>query len=392
MATAITFDLADDEEIKSPIENEIEHRHLLRPPTHHYKPLPLSIIKSIENDRRQQQQRRIPISHSTSDVLAVKRPSIDTTKDDIRVNNQKKVAKSILHKNFHRLKVLSRTNRTPSETRISVYVNEHADFDENLNKSHLGVSIPRSQNELGSSDPSLLDVKPLRQNRVDHVRRAILEHKFGRRIHSSFSSSTTLRSVGRRRSTQNLPSRTRRNIIHLPRNSKWHIVRRRLNDIAMMSESYARMKLIEQDLRWINLRETVRAQVLDMREMSLLRQQEDGLKSKKKSYKSKVDLKMIPIDEVVHVERDGRVHSMSTRDLVLGRLLCDEDIELDTFAQLDARRQFQIQQHLVKQQEGRTRLKKHIAFSFCLCNLSFIVLMFAAMLIFATKTILQLRF
>ncbi|CAF5210485.1 unnamed protein product, partial [Rotaria magnacalcarata] len=37
---------------------------------------------------------------------------------------------------------------------------------------------------------------------------------------------------------------------------------------------------------------------------------------------------------------------MSTRDLVLGRLLCDEDIQLDTFAQLDARRQFQVQQHL----------------------------------------------
>jgi hypothetical protein len=160
----------------------------------------------------------------------------------------------------------------------------------------------------------------------------------------------------------------------------------------MMSESYARMKLIEQDLRWINLRERIRTQVLDMREMSLLRQQDDGLVvSNKKSQKTKFNLKTIPISEIVHVERDGRVYSMSTRDLVLGRLLDHEDIHLDRFAQLDARRQFQVQQHLLKQQEGRTRLKKHIAFSFCLCNLSFIVLMFASMFIFAMKTILELR-
>jgi hypothetical protein len=159
----------------------------------------------------------------------------------------------------------------------------------------------------------------------------------------------------------------------------------------MMSESYARVKSLEQDLRWINLREKIRAQVVDMREMSLLRQQDDGLLTKKKSLKTRFDLKTIPVNEVIHVERDGKVYSMGTRDLVLGRLLGDEDIQLDTFAQLDARRQLQVQQHLVKQQEGRTRLKKHIAFSFCLCNLSFIVLMFAAMFIFAMKTIFELR-
>ena len=151
------------------------------------------------------------------------------------------------------------------------------------------------------------------------------------------------------------------------------------------------MKLVEQDARWTNLRERIRAQVIDMREMSVLRQQDAGLIPKNKLPKTKFDLKMIPANELIHVERNGRVYSMSTRDLVLGRLLSDKDIQLDTFAQLDARRQFQVQQTLVKQQEGRTRLKKHIAFSFCVCNLSFIALMCAAMFVGATKTLLELR-
>jgi hypothetical protein len=279
---------------------------------------------------------------------------------------------------------------------VTLYPDENV--HENLTNSQLEICKPKLHKDLRASDPSLLESKNFKQNRGHYLRRSILDHRFGRRIHSSFSSSTTLRSLSRRRSIQNLsprppphPSRSRRRTYHLPRNSKWHIVRHRLHDIAMMSESYARVKLLEQDLRWVNLREKIRTQVLDMREMSLLRQQDDGVLSKKKNSKIRFDLKTIPINEVVHVERDGRVYSMSTRDLVLGRLLGDEDIQLDTFAQLDARRQFQVQQHLVKQQEGRTRMKKHIAFSFCLCNLSFIVLMFAAMFIFAMKTIFELR-
>jgi hypothetical protein len=386
MATTITFNLPnDDDEIKPIIQTEVENKSLLHPQTKILKPFPSIIIQSIETDRR---QRRLPTSHSTTDCLTVKQSSIDTTDDDLEENNQTKIS----NQNRKRLKFSSHTKRTPSETRVRLYP------DENLTNSQLNVSNPKFNNELRSSDPSLLDTKNFKQTRVEYLRRTLFDHRFGRRIHSSFSSSTTLRSLSRRRSTQNLSSRlsnnisrSRRHTYHLPRNSKWHIVRHRLHDIAMMSESYARVKLLEQDLRWTHLREKIRTQVLDMREMSLLRQQDDGLILKKKSQKTRFDLKTIPINEIIHVERDGRVYSMSTRDLVLGRLLGNEDVELDTFAQLDARRQLQVQQHLLKQQEGRTRMKKHIAFSFCLCNLSFIALMFAAMFIFAMKTIFELR-
>jgi hypothetical protein len=389
MATTITFNLQNDEETKPIIQTQIEHQYLLHPPTKVLKPFPPSIIQSIEADR---EQRHLSISHSTADFLPVKQTSIDTTDDDFDENS----STTMLHPNRKRTKLPSRTERIPSEIRVTLYPDENV--HENLTNSQLEICKPKLHKDLRASDPSLLESKNFKQNRGHYLRRSILDHRFGRRIHSSFSSSTTLRSLSRRRSIQNLsprppphPSRSRRRTYHLPRNSKWHIVRHRLHDIAMMSESYARVKLLEQDLRWVNLREKIRTQVLDMREMSLLRQQDDGVLSKKKNSKIRFDLKTIPINEVVHVERDGRVYSMSTRDLVLGRLLGDEDIQLDTFAQLDARRQFQVQQHLVKQQEGRTRMKKHIAFSFCLCNLSFIVLMFAAMFIFAVKTIFELR-
>lgn len=271
---------------------------------------------------------------------------------------------------------------------------------ENLTHSQLEMSNSQFKNDLRSSDPALLERKTSKEKRADYLCRTLLDHRFTRRIHSSFSSSTTLRSLSRRRSTQNLSARQgpnhtatrhRRQPGSLSRNSKWRIVRRRLHDIAMMSESYARVRSAERNLQWINLREKIRSQVMEIREMSLMRQQDEGVVAKNKSFKTKFDLKTIPVEEMLHVERDGRVFSMSTRDLVLGRLLSDEDLQLDTFAQLDARRHFQVQQKLLRQQKGRTRMKKHIAFSFCLCNLSFIVLMCAAMFIFAMKTILELR-
>ena len=384
MTTTITFNLPTDEETKATIDNDIEHPYLLHPPTKRsFKPLPLSLESHPKT--------RLALSHSTSDVPHIEQGFIDTTDDDI----EEKKPKFYSDRRRKQKKLSSRTRRCPSEIRVTLYPDENINVYENLTHSQLEVSEKTFPNELRSSDPSLVDTKVSKETRVEYLRRNLL----GRRIHSSFSSSTTLRSLSRRRSTQNLSprhppsstSRSRRHITHLPRNSKWHIVRRRLNDIAMMSESYARMKAIEQDQRWINLRERVRSQVIDIREMSLLRQQDEGLRTKKKMIKSKFDLKTIPIDEVLHVERDGRVFTMRTRDLVLGRLLSDEQIQLDTFAQLDARRHFQVQQKLLRQQEGRTRLKKHIAFSFCLCNLSFIVLMSAAMFIFAMKTILELR-
>jgi hypothetical protein len=385
MATTITFNSSNDDETKPIIQTQIAHPYLLNPSGKILKQFPPTIIQSIEADR---EKRSLPISQSHGEFLSVKRSSLDTTDDDLEEESSQTTSLPT-HRHYTKK---SNTRRIPSEIRITLHP------DEQLINSQLDVSDPRYKNELRCSDPSLLDPKNLKLNRVDYIRRSVI----GRRIHSSFSSSATLRSLGRRRSTQNISprllntssttiSRSRRQVYHLPRNSKWHIVRHRLHDIAMMNESYARMKALEQDKRWENLREKIRAQVLDMREMSILRQQDDGLIAAKKPRKKGFNLKTIPANELIHVERDGKVYSMSTRDLVLGRLIGAEDIQLDTFAQLDARRQLQVQQSLVEQQEGRTRLKKHIAFSFCLCNLSFIVLMFAAMFIFAMKTIIELR-
>ena len=382
MATTIRFHLPTGDESRPMIQTQIEHPSMLHPSTNTLKPLPSAMVQSIETHHRS----RLPTSHSTSDVLNVKQSFIDKNASDGRARKN----------SSEHSKLTSRTRRSPSEVRVTLFPEEEMNVYENLTHSQLEMSTSQFNNELRSSDPVLLERKTSREKRADYLRRTLLDHRFGRRIHSSFSSSTTLRSLSRRRSTQNLlarqaATRHRRPATALPRDSKWHVVRRRLHDIAMMSESYARMRTVERDLRWINLREKIRAQVQDMREMSLMRQQDDGVVAKNKSFKTKFDLKTIPMDEMLHVERDGRVFSMSTRDLVLGRLLSDEDLQLDPFAQLDARRQFQVQQKLLRQQEGRTRLKKHIAFSFCLCNLSFIVLMSAAMFIFAMKTILELR-
>ncbi|CAM4923268.1 unnamed protein product [Rotaria socialis] len=348
MATTITVDLSNDDERKSIIQTPVEHQSALHPPTKIFKGFPIKIIQTIEADRR---QRCSPIPQSLSDFIIITPPSIEISPDDDTAlgddnNNQTKLTTPIADQARLRPLRLSRRQRSPSETRLNLDSNETLDDREHLTNSQLEVSKPKFKSELRSSDPLLLDRKHLKPNRIDLFRNAVLERRFARRIHSAYSSSTTLRALTRRRSTQNLLARNRRNVFHLPRNSKWHIVRSRLHDIAMMSESYARMRLVEQDLRWTKLRERIRSQVLDMREMSLLRQQDDGVKTKKKTYKSKFDLKAIPLNEVIHVERDGRVYSMSTRDLVLGRLLCDEDIQLDTFAQLDARRQFQVQQRL----------------------------------------------
>ncbi|CAF0735406.1 unnamed protein product [Adineta steineri] len=395
MTTSVSLNLPTDDETKPIIQTQTEQQYLLSPPTKVLKPFPPSILQSIEANR---QQNRSPISQSSSsNFFVVKQSSIDITDDDdddddLEENDHILINSSNLNRNPEQSK------RSPSEIRITLYPNESGSTHGSLTNSQLEVSNSIYKNGHRKSDPSVLERKNSKLNRTEYLRRTLLDHRFGRRIHSSFSSSTTLRSLSRRRSTQNISphpsltvSRSRRHTYHLPRNSKWHIVRHRLPDIAMMSETYARMKLVEQDLRWINLREKIRTQVLDLREMQVLRQQDDGLISKKKTQKTRFHLKTIPVTEVIHVERDGQVYSMGTRDLVLGRSLYDEDIHLDTFAQLDARRQFQVQQHLLKQQEGRTRLKKYIAFSFCLCNLSFIVLMFASMFIFAMKTILEMR-
>ena len=369
-----------DEEGKSFPENH----HLLRPPDeisqYVYKPFPPSILQSIEDDRR---RRELPHVRSASDFLHVQQSSIETTDDDLADNED---TSSSLTKPRKRSLIATRTRRSPSEIRVSLYPDSPQDLLDRENDP----SGSTYDDNLRASDPALLETKFAKQTRSAPFRRALLDHRFGRRIHSSFSSSTTLRSSSRRRSMQNLPSRSsRRHTHYLLRTSKWHFVRNHLNEIAMMNEKYARMKIIEQDLRWVHLREQICKQVLDMREMLILRREDEGVG--KKTQKTNFDLKAIPDNDVVHVERDGRVYSIGTRDLVLGRMIGGQTVQLDTFAQLDARRKFQVKQNLSKQQEGRTRLKKNIAFSFCLCNLSFIVLMFATMFLFAMKTFIELR-
>lgn len=387
MATSISFNISNTNETQPIISDQVQQPPSLSNSKKIVKPFPTSIIQSIEANRR---QRIPPASQSISNFVVITPSSFDVPDENDRSDRSNPTILNRTDGSQDYLINSSQRKRSPSEVRVELYSSGNSSANESLTNSQLEVSKTKYKGELRSSDPSLLDRKHLKQSRSDYFRRTFLERRFARRIHSAYASSSTLRSTAQRRSTQNLASRNRRQLYRLPRNSKWHIVRNRLHEIAMMSESYARMRAAEQDLRWTALREKIRLQVLDMREMSLLRQQDDGVKVKKKLQKSKFDLKAIPIDEIIHVEREGRVYSMRTRDLVLGRLLCDEEVELDTFAQLDARRQFQVQQHLVKQQEGRTRLKKQIAFSFCLCNLSFIMLMFAAMLIFATKTIFEL--
>ncbi|UJR09624.1 hypothetical protein I4U23_013858 [Adineta vaga] len=383
MTTSIIVNSPSDEELRVTTEQQqFLHPPLSDlPPT--FKPLPQSIRRSIEIDRRQ----HLSHARSTSDFLNINQSSIDTTDDDL-YDHYATITTTTTNLNKQRSLIVSQKRRSPTELRLILT----PDISRRHFTNHTNELSPSTEdNDSHHSDPSLVYSKSLKQSRTEQLRRHILERRIGRRIHSTFSSSSsTLRSLGRRLPLQTLsPRSNRQQPNYLSRNSKWHFVRTHLSDIAMMNESYARMQTLERDLRWIHLRELIRKQVLEMREMSILRQQYDG--TLKKSPKSALELKAIPLNEVVHVERDGRVYSISTRDLVLGRSINDEDVQLDTFAQLDARRKFQTKQSLLKQQEGRTRLKKNIAFSFCLCNLSFIGLMFAAMFIFAMKTIMDMR-
>ncbi|CAF1549622.1 unnamed protein product [Rotaria sp. Silwood1] len=387
MTTKIIIDSPSDDDDEPRFQ--MEHHHLLRPPSLNIVPktlktFPQSIIHSIETDRQQ----RFSQTRSASGFLHVKQSSIDTTDDDLDDNYETTTTTTTTTDSSRkRSLIVTHDHRSPSEIRLSLYPNE---IEQNLINKKNQLINSTYENERHSSDPSFLEIKSSKQKRVEYLRRTLLEHRFSRRMHSSFPSTTTLRSFNRRRSTQTLSQRSSRRPSHyLSRNSKWHFVRNHLHDIAMMSESYARMKIIERDLRWIHLREIICKHILDMREMSILRQQDDGTLNK--TTKTSFNLKTIPNNEVVHVEQDGRIYSMGIRDLVLGRFIGDDDLQLDTIAQLVARRKFQVKQNILKQQEGRTRLKKNIAFSFCLCNLSFIALMFAAMFIFAMTTIVELR-
>lgn len=303
---------------------------------------------------------------SNSDLLHVHRSSIDTTDDDYPDHDETGTTTSSA-KQRRRFLFATRSKDSPRRVRLSL--------------------VPQStlnESDYRGSDPSFSHVKETRTPRLVPIAR--LSH----RLHSSFSSNSSGRSSIRRRSVQTFSNRSHRRQLHnLPSNSKWRFVRQNLQRIAMMNENYARAKAIERNHRWMHLREEICKQVLEMREMSILQQQYEGLISQ--NFKTNFDLKSIPIDEVVHVERDGRVFSIGTRDLVLGRTIKTDEIDLDAFAQFAARRQFQVKQNLLKRQQGRTRLKKKIAFSFCFCNLFLIALMCAVMFVCTTKTLIELQ-
>ena len=345
MTTTIIVNSPSDDDIKS----QIEHRRFLHPPVATtFKSFPQSIIQSIESDRNH----RLFQARSALDVTAdINQSSIDTTDDDIDDNYETTTTTTTTTNSSrkHSLNVAC-SERSPSDIRITIYPDLSNDP---LPTSRLSIPGTIHEKQRRNSDFSALGLKGVKQNRVDYFRRAFFDR---RRFDSTLSSSTTLRSPNRRRSTQTFQRFYRRQPFPLFRNSRWHFVRNHLHDIAMMSEPYARMKRIERDLRWIHLREEICKRVLDMREMSILRQEDAG--KVKTSPKTSFDLKTIPVNEVVHVERDGRVYSIGTRDLVLGRLISDVDIQLDTFAQLDARRKVAVKQDLLRQQEGRNRMKK----------------------------------
>ncbi|CAF5138867.1 unnamed protein product, partial [Rotaria magnacalcarata] len=217
---------SDDEDSKSGVE---QHR-LLRPsspsdiPQKTFKPFPKTIIRSIENNRKQ----RFPHSRSTSDFHTIQQSSIDTTDDDIDDNYETTATTTTTtttttNSSGKRLLALTRVQRSPSDVRVTLFPNE------NVTKRSLVV---KSANEIHSSDQSLDDIKSPKQKRSEYLRRSILENRLNRRIHTSLSSST-LRSLGRNRSAQNLVQRSnRRQTYYLSRNSKWHFVRNHLHDIA----------------------------------------------------------------------------------------------------------------------------------------------------------------
>ena len=298
---------------------------------------------------------------SNSDFLHVHRSSIDTTDDD---------------------EILTMTTTTTATTTPTLAKQRKRSLLILGSKFRRSLFPQRNLNDFRGSDPSLLDSTSMKETRLGPLPR------FDRRAHSSFSSISTVRSSIRRRSTQTLSNR--RQVHYLLPQSKWRFVRDNLHRIALMNNEYARAKAIDRSHRWMHLREQIRQEVLEMREISILRKQYEGL-TRTTKLKGNFDVKYLPNDQVVHVERDGRVYSIGTRDLVLGRLINAEEIELDAFAQLDARRQFRVKQNLLKRQEGRTRLKKKIAFSFCFCNLFFISLMCVVMFVCMMKTLIDLQ-
>lgn len=203
---------------------------------------------SFDEKNFQRQTRRLTgqVSHHSAVNLSEKRDLVVRFDDEIQ-----------------RIESSSRPRRSPSELRVNLFPADEIHFRNDFDQSQIEIS--------SSSDPSLIENKPNKQKRSEALRNALLDHRLGRRIHSSLSSSNVLRPSLRRRSTQNVFARQRRNLGTLRKNSKWRIVQNRLHEIAMLSEPFAKRTAAEKDFRWILLREQIRRQILDIREMSLLR-------------------------------------------------------------------------------------------------------------------------
>lgn len=247
-------------------------------------------------------------------------------------------------------------------------INEVAENSlEKQRKKPPGIRVQFFDDDFHSSDPSL---NQLKISSTENQRRK----------------SAQIVSTQRRRSTfANLRRPARR----ISRYSRWHIVRSNITEIAMMNEDFARRKLIEGDPRWSNLRQQILERIVEMREISFLRKQnEDSAETKTKKISS---LKSISFDEVVHLERDGKVYSIATRDLILGRLTNPEDVSLDTLDQLVARRRFQVKQTLLRRQQGRTRFKRQVAFTLCLFNILLIVFMFVLLFLYVIRTVVLFK-
>ncbi|CAF0841588.1 unnamed protein product [Didymodactylos carnosus] len=294
MATAITFNLLSpkgEEEENS--TNQILPEIQLQPKT--LKPFPPSILNSIERHRK-----ALPYSQSNSDFLTVTQSSLDTDDSD----SQKTEG--------------DRKQRSPSEVRISLFPGTGVKRLNSLSKSEVEVSDRMSS--MRGSDPSIIEsaTKP----RFDNLRKSLLDKKLSRRIHSSFGSSSTLRSMVFRRRSSNVSSNRRH---HIKTDSKWHTVRKKLPDIASMSETYIRVKNKNADWNWARLKQPLFLQVQELREMSQMQEIDD--ENKEKSPKTGFKLKNIMEDEVIHIDIDGVIHTISTLDLITGRL--KQDVHID---------------------------------------------------------------
>ncbi|CAF1530457.1 unnamed protein product [Didymodactylos carnosus] len=296
MATSITFNfLSPQDEEEEILANELLPEVESQPKI--LKPFPQSILNSIDHHRR-----TLPHSKSNSDFLTVKQSSLDV--DNYHNQNDER----------RRWK-----QRSPSEIRVSLFPDNVQLGDGSFSKIETEV-LSNKTSSMRVSDPNILE--PSLKHHYDNVNKSLLDKKITRRMYSPFGSTSTLKSLVFRRRSSNLPPYRRR---PLKTDSKWHIVRHRLTDIAAMSETYIRVKNKNADYNWSWLKQPLLLQMQELREMNQM--QEMNNDNKEKLPKSGFKLKNIMENEVIHIDVDGVIHSISTMDLITGRL--KQDVHID---------------------------------------------------------------